>query len=63
MAMILTPDQQHTASAAARKAGGYDELIRLERERRAANGNGQVEWDRDHSRAVFVPKGVPDCAG
>jgi hypothetical protein len=60
MATILTPDQQRTASAAARKAGGYDELIRLERERRAANGNGQVEWDRALNRAVFVQRGAPD---
>lgn len=36
MASILTIREQERASTAARRVGGYDRLIELERERRAA---------------------------
>lgn len=34
MASVLTVREQQQTSAAARRVGGYDELLRLERERR-----------------------------
>ena len=40
MAMILTPREQTQTAAAARKVGGYDELLRLERERRRLSSDG-----------------------
>ncbi len=42
MASIMTIDEQRRAGAATHKAGGYDELIRLEAERRAFNGSGTL---------------------
>ena len=42
MTAVTTTDQQVRAAEAARNAGGYSELVRLEAERRAANGQGQV---------------------
>lgn len=56
MATILTIDQQRTAGSAARKVGGYGELIRLEGERRAAKGQGVVQRDAGSGRFVFTKK-------
>jgi hypothetical protein len=56
MATILTIDQQRTAGSAARKVGGYAELIRLERERRAAKGQGHIERDANSGRISFTDK-------
>jgi hypothetical protein len=56
MATILTIDQQRTAGSAARKVGGYAELIRLERERRAAKGGGHIERDASSGRISFTGK-------
>ena len=53
MASILTNDQQRTAGSAARKVGGYAELIRLEGERRAAKGQGHVQRESATGRFVF----------
>ena len=39
---VTTSDQQLRAAQAARNVGGYDELVRLEAERRAAGGRGGV---------------------
>jgi len=58
MASILTIDQQRTAGSAARKVGGYSELIRLERERRAAKGHGHVERESGTGRVVFTGKSL-----
>jgi hypothetical protein len=55
MASILTIDQQRTAGSAARKVGGYAELIRLEQERRAAKGQGHIQKDQS-GRVVFTGK-------
>ncbi|TVV71446.1 hypothetical protein [Sphingomonas solaris] len=55
MASILTIDQQRTAGSAAHKVGGYAELIRLERERRAAKGQGHIQKDTS-GRVVFAGK-------
>jgi hypothetical protein len=54
MASILTTEQQRTAGAAARKAGGYAEVIRLERERRAAKGQGSIQRDSRSGRLTFT---------
>lgn len=53
MATILTIDQQRTAGSAVDKAGGWDEVIRLEAERRAAKGKGRVLHDARTGRFVF----------
>lgn len=53
MATILTIDQQRTAGLAVDKAGGWDEVIRLEAERRAAKGKGRVLHDARTGRFVF----------
>lgn len=45
--IITTTAQQVKAARAARKAGGYSELIRLEAERRAAGGQGRVVRNAD----------------
>lgn len=55
MATIMTIDEQRRAGAAARKVGGYTELIRLETERRAAKGKGQVVRDAANGRYSFAP--------
>jgi hypothetical protein len=62
MASFLTLNQQRTAGAAARKAGGYDELIRLEKERRKAKGNGQVKRDASTGRVIFAAQKKPVSA-
>jgi hypothetical protein len=54
MASILTIGEQRRVGAAARKVGGYDELIRLESERRRAKGLGHVERDDKSGRYSFV---------
>ena len=54
MTAITTTAQQVKAARAARKAGGYGELIRLEAERRAAGGQGQVVRDAT-GRFSFQP--------
>ena len=56
MASILTIDQQRTAGSAAKKVGGYAELIRLETERRAAKGKGRVQREGTTGRFVFSDK-------
>jgi hypothetical protein len=56
MASILSLVKQRKAGVAARKVGGYGELIRLEAERRKANGQGQVELEKASGRYVFKPK-------
>lgn len=55
MASILTIDEQRRAGEAARKVGGYSELIRLEEERRAAKGFGRLERDPSSGRYSFAP--------
>jgi len=42
VATILTPREQSQTAAAARKVGGYDELLRLERERRQISRDGSA---------------------
>lgn len=53
MTAITTTAQQVKAARAARKAGGYSELIRLEAERRAAGGQGKVVRDATTGRFRF----------
>ena len=53
MTAVTTTDQQVRAGEAARNAGGYSELVRLEAERRAANGQGQVVRDPATGRLSF----------
>ncbi|MBB4859197.1 hypothetical protein HNO88_002526 [Novosphingobium chloroacetimidivorans] len=55
MATIMRTDEQRRAGAAARKVGGYSELIRLETERRAAKGAGRVVKDGVSWRYSFAP--------
>ena len=59
MATILTIEQQRTAGSAARKVGGYAELIRLEGERRAAKGKGRVQREGATGRVIFSNKAEP----
>lgn len=47
---VTTTEQQIRAAAAARAVGGYDELIRLEAERRAAGGRGGIVRDPETGR-------------
>jgi hypothetical protein len=42
VATILTPREQSQTASAARKVGGYDELLRLERERRKIARDGSA---------------------
>lgn len=53
MASILTLDEQRRTGAAARKVGGYGELIRIEAERRQAKGQGHVVRDAKSGRYSF----------
>ena len=62
MATILTIDQQRTAGSAAKKVGGYAELIRLEGERRAAKGKGHVQREAGTGRFVFSNLSKPTRA-
>jgi hypothetical protein len=55
MATIMTIGEQRRAGEAARKVGGYSELIRLETERREAKGNGRVVRDAANGRYTFKP--------
>ncbi|WP_242121273.1 hypothetical protein [Sphingomonas lacusdianchii] len=59
MASILTLGQQRQAGSAARKVGGYDELVRLEIERRQAQGKGQLARDGATGRFIFKPTKTP----
>ncbi|AYO75514.1 MULTISPECIES: hypothetical protein [Alphaproteobacteria] len=56
MASILTLGQQRKAGTAARKVGGYGELIRLETERRKAKGQGKIVLEASTGRYIFQPK-------
>ena len=63
MATILTIDQQRTVGSAVDKAGGWDEVIRLEAERRTAKGKGRVLHDARTGRSVFSKSLIaPKCA-
>lgn len=53
MASIMTIQEQRRAGAAARKVGGYSEIIRLESERRKAGGNGHVVRDTKSGRYTY----------
>jgi len=53
MATIMTIGEQRRAGEAARKVGGYSELIRLETERREAKGKGHVVRDGASGRYSF----------
>lgn len=55
MATIMTVGEQRRAGEAARKVGGYSELIRLESERREANGQGRVVRDSSNGHYSFKP--------
>lgn len=55
MATIMTIGEQRRAGEAARKVGGYSELIRLETERREAKGKGHVVRDVSNGRYSFKP--------
>lgn len=55
MATILTTREQKQAGEAARRVGGYSELIRLETERRQAKGKGTVVRDASNGRYSFAP--------
>jgi hypothetical protein len=55
MATIMTIGEQRRAGEAARKVGGYSELIRLETERRQAKGKGHVVRDGASGRYSFKP--------
>lgn len=57
MTAVTTTDQQVRAAEAARNAGGYSELIRLEAERRAAGGPGQVVRNPETGRLSFQVNG------
>jgi len=46
MAILTTTKDQIRVAVAARKVGGYDELVRLDREKRAA-GKGAVLTRKD----------------
>ena len=58
---VTTTAQQIKAARAARKAGGYDELIRLEVERRAAGGRGGVVRDSETGRFSWRADATPDA--
>jgi hypothetical protein len=53
MASILSIGKQRKAGAAARKVGGYSELIRIEAERRKAKGQGHVVRESKNGRFIF----------
>lgn len=55
MATIMTVGEQRRAGEAARKVGGYSELIRLESERRDAKGKGHVVIDSSSGHYSFKP--------
>jgi hypothetical protein len=59
MATIMTIGEQRRAGEAARKVGGYSELIRLETERRKAKGQGHVVRDTTSGRYSFSPTKTP----
>jgi len=59
MATIMTIGEQRRAGEAARKVGGYSELIRLETERRKAKGQGHVVRDNASGRYTFSPFKTP----
>ena len=53
---VTTTEQQIRAAIAARNVGGYDELIRLEAERRAAGGRGGIVRDPATGRCSWRPE-------
>lgn len=58
MGAITTPVQQANTALAARRVGGYAELVRLAREQAAAGGQGQLRRNAD-GRWVIAPPGPP----
>lgn len=54
MTILTTTRDQIRVGAAAKRAGGYDELIRLDREKRAA-GTGAVLTRRDGKLTYAKP--------
>ena len=58
MATIMTVGEQRRAGDAARKVGGYSELIRIESERRDAKGQGHVVRNASSGQYSFKP-GAP----
>lgn len=54
MVVLTTTRDQLRVGAAAKRVGGYDELIRLDREKRAA-GKGAVLKRRPDGRLCYVP--------
>lgn len=55
MATIMTVGEQRRAGDAARKVGGYSELIRIESERRDAKGKGHVVHHASSGQYFFKP--------
>lgn len=59
MATIMTIGEQRRAGEAARRVGGYSELIRIESERRKAKGEGHVTRDAKSGRYSFTTTTTP----
>ena len=55
MGAITTPAQQSSTAAAARRVGGYAELVRLAKEQSAAGGHGRLVQDTS-GRWSFRPE-------